>query len=150
MPKCETLLIQERWMAYVNAAGSFSRHFSTFCSVHSKNGASRISPYFTTSENPERNSLSGNVCSVSTPLNHLRSHIIFKRVTCIDQDTCRLIESPDHVLSQRMIDTCLATDRRIHLGHHRRRNLSHHRMHPFRQCSRSERWYAWRKWTPLW
>ena len=39
------------------------------------------------------------------------------------QDEAWLIERPDHVLAQRMVDTGLAADRRVDLGEQRRGNL---------------------------
>ncbi len=46
----------------------------------------------------------------------------------VDQHGTRLVERPDHVLAERMIDAGLAADRRIHLRQQRGRHL--HERHP--------------------
>mmetsp|Transcript_7140 Transcript_7140/g.16575 ORF Transcript_7140/g.16575 Transcript_7140/m.16575 type:complete len:202 (+) Transcript_7140:173-778(+) len=63
------LFSQDRFMAYLMASESRPTSLSMFSSCHAKNGASRISPYLTTSLRPLFSSRSGSVSRVFVSMN---------------------------------------------------------------------------------
>jgi hypothetical protein len=97
----------ERRIAYASAASSRRRSASAFSSIHPRNAASQIAPYL-------------------THLGQSRRELAFRQGRerrGIRDHGKRLMECPDHVLAQGMVDGGLAANRRVDLREERRRDL---------------------------